>query len=70
MFEPSIILSKISAVPVKYIPLPFKKAHDLKLNLGHASVPDHTFQVRTKLKLQVFNQISGEIEEIEESFQK
>jgi len=58
-------LSKISAVPVKYIP--FKKAHDIKLKLGHAPVLDLPFQVRIKLKLQVFNQTSGETEE---SFQK
>ena len=59
---PSIIFSKISAVPVKYIP--FKKAHDIKLNLGHAPVLDLPFQVRIKLKLQVFNQTSGETEKV------
>ena len=50
---------------MKYIP--FKKAQDIKLNLGHAPVLDLPFQVRIKLKLQVFNQTSGETEE---SFQK
>ena len=50
---------------MKYIP--FKKAHDIKLKLGHAPVPDLPFQVRIKLILQVFNQTSGETEE---SFQK